>query len=61
MDTLQLSAGLSVWDSRSVVTPLEVSEWERGCSGFTPTHWNFKNPLWVGADTEMGTQYLPAH
>ena len=21
----------------------------------------FKNPLWVGADTKMRTQYLPAH
>ena len=25
-----------------------------------PTHWAFKNLLWVGAGTEMRTQYLPA-
>ena len=33
----------------------------RGCSGHTPTHWVFKNPLWVRVGTEMRTQYLPAH
>ena len=25
-----------------------------------PTHWTFKNLLWVGAGTEMRSQYLPA-
>ena len=34
---------------------------KRGCSGLTPTYWIFKNQLWVGAGTEMRTQYLPAH
>ena len=36
---------------------LEVSEREEG----VVAHWVFKNLLWVGADTEMRTQYLPAH
>ena len=31
------------------------------CSGLTPTHWAFKNLIWVGAGTKMRTQYLPAH
>ena len=26
----------------------------RGCSGFTPTHWAFKNPLSGGVRTEEG-------
>ena len=43
-----------------VVTLLEVSEKEEGCSGLTPTHRAFKNSLWVGTGTEMRTQYLPA-
>ena len=31
-----------------------------GCSGLTPNHWAFKNLFWVGADTKMRSQYLPA-
>ena len=45
-----------------VLTLLEVSEREEGVVAIhTPTHWVFKNPLWVGDSTEMRTQYLPAH
>ena len=57
--TLQLSAGMSVWDSR-----LEVTEEEEGVLDLTPTHWAFKknpNPLVVGAGTDIRTKYLPAH
>ena len=33
----------------------------RGWGGWPASHWAFKNPLQVGAGTEMWTQYLPAH
>ena len=33
----------------------------REYTGLTPYHCTFKNPLWVGAGTEMRTQYLPDH
>ena len=33
----------------------------KGQQNLTSNHWAFKNPLWVGAGTEMRTQYLPAN
>ena len=34
------------------VTLLDVSDRKEGVVA-SPTHWAFKNPLWVGAGTEM--------
>ena len=40
-----------------MVNMLEVSEKEECVVAIRP----LKNPLWVGAATEMRTQYLPGH
>ena len=55
---------LSLYDSELVgyfYGLLVVNELKRGCNGLTPTHWAFKTPLWVGAGTEMRTQYPSTH
>ena len=55
-------SGLSVYDIELVsVISLLVADEREGCTGLSPTNGVFKNPLWVGADTKMQTQYLPAH
>ena len=40
---------------------LEVSDKEEGIMGLKLPIEPFKNPLWVGAGSEMRTQYLSAH
>ena len=39
-----------------VLILLEVYDRKTRSSGLKPTHWTFKNPLWVGTGTEMRTQ-----
>ena len=54
--TLQLSSGLSVLDRMLVVILLEVREREEGVVALHLPDGPYKNPLLVGAGTEMRTQ-----
>ena len=59
--TLQLSIGLSVCDIMLVVRINPVSEKEEGVVTLHLPIEPLKKTIWVGASTEMRTQYLPDH
>ena len=56
--TPQLS-GPFVYDSELIGFVSLFLTRDGGCSGFTPTHWAFQNPLWFRASTGTNPLTLP--